>query len=549
MIRSALIKALLSSVLLFALLLPGAAQGKLAVESALVDAVADFNAGRFADAKARLKVLAAADPTVDAVWYYYGLTEACLGNKFAAKQYLKKAVELDPSNYWYKQRLAILCESFGTDKEVRELYEDILKTHPDKVDIVYSLLSLYLKWGEYDKALSALDDLEALTGPSERITTARHDILRSSGKYEEAAQVLKDFNEKFSSAEVLSTLGEYYLGEYEDSLALASFDEALSLDSSYIPAILGKAEVYRMTKNTAEYFPYLKNFIADQTYTAYPKSMYLTNVLRNSDPMYIRAREAQFDSVFDTLLVIHPSDSLSLSIAGTYFYTTGRDEKGLSILKKNADLYPESNTQTSRYLTSLVYSKKWEEARERAAAAWERFPDDLLYSEIDNIASYSLEDYDRIVSTCKKVISKHPKDTSITIPYQSSMGDALYQGGNKKEAFKVYDKVLKQRPDYNPVLNNYAYFLSLEGKKLSKAEKMSRQTVQTEPDNVTYLDTYGWILHLQGKNAEAKKYFKHAMLHGGKENVTVMEHYAEVLEALGEDALARVYRSNAQTKK
>ena len=547
--RSALIKALLAAVLFFALLLPGAAQGKLAVESALVDAVADFNAGRYADARARLKVLAAANPKVDAVWYYYGLTEACLGNKIVAEAYLKKAIDLDPSNYWYKQRLAIIYESLGKDREVMALYEDILKSHPDKVDAVYSLLSIYLKWGKFDKALDALNDLEALQGPSERIATTRHDILREQGKLEEAAQALKDFNDKFSSPEVLTALGEYYLQEYDDSLALESFEEALSLESSYIPAILGKAEVYRMTKNTAEYFPYLKEFIADGTYTAYPKSMYLTNVLRTSDPQYIRAREAQFDSVFDTLLAVHPSDSLALSTAGTYFYTTGRDDKGLSILQKNADLYPESSTQTTRYLTSLVYSKKWEESRERAAAAWERFPDELIYPEIENIANYNLEDYDRVVSTCRKVISMHPKDTSVTIPYMSSLGDALYQGGNKKEAFKTYEKVLKKRPDYNPVLNNYAYFLSIEGKKLSKAQKMSRQTVITDPDNATYLDTYGWILHLQGNDVEAKKFFKRAMLYGGKENVTVMEHYAEVLEALGEEALARVYRSNAQTKK
>ena len=549
MIRSALIKALLSTVLLLALLLPGAAQGSLAVESALVDAVADFNAGRYASAKARLKVLAAADPTVDAVWYYYGLSEALTGNKTVGVEYLKKAVELDPSNYWYKQRLAVLYESMGQDGEVQALYEDILKTNPDKVEVVYSLLSLYLKEGYYDKALVALDDLEALSGPSERIATTRHDILRAQGKDKEATQVLIDFNEKYSSIEVLTALGEYYLTEYDDSLALASFDEALSIDNSYVPAILGKAEVYRLTKNSSSYFPYIKGFIADQMYSAYPKSMYLTNVLRTSDPNYIRARESQFDSVFDALTEAHPSDSLALSTSGSYFYTTGRTEKGLSLLKKNVELFPESNTQTTRYLTSLIYARKWEEASEGAAAAWERFPYDLVYPEIANMALSSLNEYDKIVDNCKKAIAMHPKDTSVTIPFMSMMGDALYQGGKSKEAFKTYKKVLKARPDYNPVLNNYAYFLSLEGKSLSKAEKMSRQTVLTEPDNATYLDTYGWILHLQGKNDQAKKYFKHAMLHGGKENATVMEHYAEVLEALGEDALARVYRSNAQIKK
>ena len=157
-----------------------------------------------------------------------------------------------------------------------------------------------------------------------------------------------------------------------------------------------------------------------------------------------------------------------------------------------------------------------------------------------------------VTLTLKNIVDKDGnglKDTSVTIPAYSALGDALYQGGQPKEAFKAYKKALKLNPDYNPVFNNYAYFLSLEGKQLSKAAKMSLKTVQTEPDNATYLDTYGWILHLQGKDAEAKPYFKRAMTHGGKDNATILEHYADVLDALGEASLARAYRSSAQLKK
>lgn len=61
------------------------------------------------------------------------------------------------------------------------------------------------------------------------------------------------------------------------------------------------------------------------------------------------------------------------------------------------------------------------------------------------------------------------------------------------EAYKAYDEALKYNDKNVVVLNNYAYFLSLEKKDLKKAERMSALAVKLEPNNSTYLDTYAWI--------------------------------------------------------
>ena len=115
----------------------------------------------------------------------------------------------------------------------------------------------------------------------------------------------------------------------------------------------------------------------------------------------------------------------------------------------------------------------------------------------------------------------------------------------REQLIASYDQTLKINPDYAPVLNNYAYYLSLEGKQLKKAYTMSKKTIEQEPDNATYLDTFAWILHLMGRDLEAKPFFKHAMLYGGKESAVILEHYAVVLEALGENDTAGVYRNMA----
>lgn len=182
--------------------------------------------------------------------------------------------------------------------------------------------------------------------------------------------------------------------------------------------------------------------------------------------------------------------------------------------------------------------------------------DDLAATHPDHMPAQSLkmevlvyyEDWERVLGQCETMISLAPGDSATLLSCYSLMGDVRQQQGDMKGSFAAYEKALKVNPDYLPVLNNYAYYLSLQGKSLRKALKMSRKTIEAEPDNATYLDTYGWILHLLRRNKEAKPYFKHAMLYGGKDSAVVLAHYSMVLEALGEKELASYYRSLAESK-
>jgi Tfp pilus assembly protein PilF len=164
------------------------------------------------------------------------------------------------------------------------------------------------------------------------------------------------------------------------------------------------------------------------------------------------------------------------------------------------------------------------------------------------VGDYNLKDYEKVLQTCEQIISIAPSDSSKTLRSWSTIGDIYHQLGENKKAYKAYDKALKINPDYVYVLNNYAYYLSVEGKNLKKAYKMSRKTIEAEPDNATYLDTFAWILHLQGKSLEAKPFFKHAMLYGGKDSPVILDHYAEVLYALKDYDMAFVYWNLARQK-
>jgi tetratricopeptide (TPR) repeat protein len=91
------------------------------------------------------------------------------------------------------------------------------------------------------------------------------------------------------------------------------------------------------------------------------------------------------------------------------------------------------------------------------------------------------------------------------------LGDILHKKDMKEEAYNAYDSCLVYDPDRMMCLNNYAYFLSVDGRELEKAEKMSHKTIMAEPTNGTYLDTYAWILYQEGRYEEAKMYIDMAL--------------------------------------
>jgi tetratricopeptide (TPR) repeat protein len=511
----------------------------------LVDAVTLYTNGQNKKARQLLHTLSIADPKNDAVWYYLSMASLRDRDLDSAVEACSMAVALDSANYWYRHLEARLSVLQNKADDGISQYEALVRDFPDENGTWYELLDLYLKNQKFEKALEALDEIEKQRGPSEEVTRTRYDVYTAMGRQDEGAEILEKFNEQFSVPSVLSMLGDYYLADFKDSLALARYEEALSLDSTYLPAVLGKSEVYRHMRRYPDYFKTLNPFFSSQDVSADSKSMYIGNLTRSLDPRILEIHRAGFDTLVVKAGAAHPADSSLLSSIGSYYYTTGREKEAGEWFRKSADLYPESITQTATYIQYLQLQSQWEPLRERSMQGYERFQQ-LAFLDYANLASYNLEDWDSIIANSQMLLKNFSKDKEICLNAWTQLGDAYHSKGDSKNSYKAYQNALKINPDYAPVLNNYAYYLSLEGKNLKKAYTMSKKTIEQEPDNATYLDTFAWILHLMGRDLEAKPFFKHAMLYGGKESATILRHYATVLEALGEADTAKIYRNQAQ---
>ncbi len=517
-------------------------------ENLIVSAVQKYNEGNYEAARATLSNLLQNDSRNDAAWYYLALVSLAENDLVDAEDYLKLALEIDPRNFWYRYRLAGIYAVTSRHELTIDIYENLLKDFPKKSDLYFDLVELYSAQNEYDKALATLDEIQTVLGDSESIAVYRFNLLRRLNRVEDAYASLEEYNRKYSSPYILSTLADYEISMYNDSTALAYYNEALDLVPDYSPALLGKAEVLRMTRQYDEYFNILYRFV-DGTDTPVPgKTDYLMAVIQRTDPKFIRTFMPQLDTTMTKLLTVHPTDSSALHTAGAYYYSTGRLDRAKSCFEITARIYPESFSASASLVEFLMYAQMWQELSDEGRLAFERFPQEPAFLEMAGVGDYNLGDYEKVLQSCEMILDVAPSDSSKTLRSWSTMGDVYFLLGDKAKAYKAYEKALKINPDYVYVLNNYAYYLSLEKKSLKKAHKMSSRTIELEPDNATYLDTFGWILFLEGKSVEAKQIFKRAMLYGGKESAVILDHYAEVLYALKEYDMAFVYWNLARQR-
>lgn len=524
------------------------AQDSRLVDSRLIEAVAAYDAGSFQQARRSLLALASRAPQNDAVFYYLGLCDAELGDMEEAETFLRKAVDLDPHNYWYKERLAALYSATGKPELTIDIYESLIEDYPKKTELYYSLVSLYARQNRPDKVLETLDTIELLSGRSEMVALTRYDVLLSQQKPEEAFRALEDYNREFSSARVLSAMGDFKLSEYEDSLALAYYEEALEYDPSAAQALLGKAEIMRMRRSYPAFFATLSDLVTNPDLAPQPKVQYLGSILQHGDPRMLQSWRFQLDSLVDRTVATHPSDSTVLQFAGSYYYSGGDIPKARASLSRYRETFPDSYGAAALWVQFLATVEDWDTLLKDSEEAFRRFPDEIAFLDMKSVAYYNTGDFENLVRENQRILSVAPRDTSVTLRAWANIGDAYHMMGETRKAYQAYEKALKINPRYAPVLNNYAYYLSEEGRKLRKALKMSQITVEKEPDNPTYLDTLGWILYLLGRSEEAKPHFKHAMLYGGKDSATILSHYAEVLYSLGENDVAKVYENLAAGK-
>lgn len=512
----------------------------------LIEGVKYYNNQNLDSAKADFTKLLTLDPANDAA-YYYLANIALIGNDIVSgEMLLKKGIELDSANYWYHNLLGQIYLKTNKIDDAISVYENLITLFPKKTESYYSLVNLYLNKQDVAKSGEILDKIEKISGKSEAIAMTRFNLFRMEQNWEGALKYLVNFDKEQQSAKIETIIADMYSDRFRDTLAISYYNKALVAEPQYAPAMYGRAEVYRMKGDYTQFFNDILPFFANKQIDPQMKGEYLKQLFQT--PNFIQRFRPQVDTIVINFENAHPSDSTTLFLVAAYYSQGGDQKKCLEILKRNYDLYPLNPDAMFQYVSYIYHIKDWDFLKQEATKALEKYPGNTDLLQLIGISQFQTKNIEEAIKTYKQLetVALATKDTTTTLSTYSLLGDLYAEIKNKQQAYANYKKALKIDPNNNPVLNNYAYYLSLDGKKLKQAYEMSMKTINTEPDNPTYLDTFGWILFLMDKPIEAKSQFKHAMLYGGKESAAILDHYAEVLYRLKEYDLAFIYWEQAK---
>lgn len=514
-----------------------------------LDAVQSYNNRDFDRSKTLFYKVLGDDKNNDAA-YYYLANIAIEGKDLPTGEFLlKKAIEIDSSNYWYHDLYAKLLIASKKMDEAVKTYENLIEKFPSKTDIYYTLINLYMSQSDIEKSKRTLDRIETISGKTEATAIARFNIYSIGREWNKALEYLVNFDKEIRSAKIETLIGDLYTNIYNDSLALQYYNRALETSPDFELAKFGIAELYRKNGEYDLYFKYIIPFLSNPNLNPQVLKDYLTRVL--STPGFINRNKQELDTLVSLCAATHPSDSTLTYICASYFSQTGNAERGTELLKKNYELYNNDIRAFFTYLSLLFYDEQWDAVERECREASGKFSENpdiiqalgLSYYHRDMKAE-AIETYKHLTGT----LQKRGKDTTFLVSAYTTLGDLYYETDQSKQAFANYEKAIKLDGNYLPALNNYAYYLSLQNRQLKKALAMSKITIEKEPDNPTYIDTYAWILYLMGQYPEAKAMLKHAMLYGGTESGDILDHYAEVLYALKEYDLAFIYWEQAKSK-
>jgi len=194
------------------------------------------------------------------------------------------------------------------------------------------------------------------------------------------------------------------------------------------------------------------------------------------------------------------------------------------MIKKQPDNYFAFEKLLLLYLDTGNFSKLEERGKECATRFNRSFLAKVLYA----TGAMENKNYETANEELKKATILAGNNQEMVMQVLSMTADLYYRMKEYEKAFETFEEALKTNNDDLMTLNNYAYYLTEQDKRLKEAEDMARKVIETEEYNNTYLDTYGWVLYKRGKFRKAEEIFKEIIDSGGND-AEYYEHYGYVL--------------------
>ena len=455
-----------------------------------------------------------------------------------AVEYSERAYRQDTTNRYYLEDYGgALIRANEYDKAVGVFEKIVAKsTEPDH----YRILALLLDNNNRTiEALAVLDTVEMRFGRIPQLGRLRQYYLLKTGQTLAAeADAHKAIEEAPYLAENYISLAEIYATTRRDSLALVSFQSAIAIDSLAIEPWLALAEYHQKRGNQRQYLIILERVFGNEKLPLKGKIEEWKS-LANDHNAY-RKFYPQYDALIKRLYIRYPESREVAILYAQHLIVSGEIDRALTLCKQLINYKAPAIEDFTRIIEIENHLNRPDSVRHYTDLALMAFPHNTDLLHMRGALALQRKEYDDAIMLYDEAL-KHADNDTLRSSLWGAIGDVEHQRNEMKRCYKAYDKSLRYFADNAMVLNNYAYFLSLDNRDLERALTMITRALALAENNSTYLDTMAWVLYRLGRYAEAKKYMQQALSLDRNRSADLALHYGDILHALGEEFMAKTY--------
>ena len=448
------------------------------------------------------------NPEAPEALYNIGLLYLYMRSDSIGTSYIRQACERDTNNPYYLETLAALYLNKRDAESAIPVLEKMASLQSRRSDILSQLASLYSTVGDNDKAIGALNRIELLEGVSPQVTVEKFRLYKEKGQLDSAFVQLQALCEESPHDMNLRVIvGNQYMQAGDTVKALEIYDEVRRQEPSNTGLQLAMLDYYRDSEQDERY-----NKVRDSLLFCPDSPTQLRTIMLQSyisDVQRDSTYAPRLVAAFDTLLARPQQDAQVLIMKAAYqVYSKQPQEALCQTMRQVLEVEPGNETALRELLQYYAEQNDEKGVEDISRRGLNYHPEEIAYAYYLGLAlaeQKKLTDAADVLQQGLRVRTEFVSERLVSNVF-GVLGDIYYQQGKEAEAFAAYDSALVYMEDNIMCLNNYAYYLSLKGEQLDRAEEMSYRTIRQEPENITYLDTYAWILFMKGDYAHARTY-------------------------------------------
>ena len=506
---------------------------KMRNSSLFIDAIKEKNQGNFEKAIKLFEEAIQLDPNDAASLYELAGLYMNNNRNEEAEKLAIKAVNLKPENDWYKVMLSNAYKLNAKIAESNAVLEKLVAKNPNNLEYIQELIFGYVMAEEYEKTIQTIELIEKKTGLSEQIAMQKQQLYLKLNKVDEAiGEIEKLVNLYPYETRYYAILAELCLNHDKDEKALMAYQKIAELepDNAYIHISL--FDYYRKKDDRKKAVEELKLGLMNKNLDVESKLQFMMSFYENTE--FYSTYKDETKELLQIMMEVHPEHLQTKAIYADLIMRNEQHEEAAVIVE---ELLKMDSSQYAYWELSLMIEWAKEDFQTlitKANIVSDQFPMQFMPYYLIGIAEYRLENYEESLTALIRGQKLAIGNTNMLINFYSQIGETQRQLNNFQEAYDAYDNVLKLDESNSVVLNNYAYYLSIDNKDLDKALEMANKAVELDPYNASNLDTKAWVLFKQEKYVEAKEWIEKAIKLDESDNAELLEHYGDILCKLNE---------------